>query len=50
MENKTKIIKVVSIIAGAAFVAYLAYRIYKYQNLKSGNRIKDERKIKIVKQ
>ncbi len=46
MNSKT--IKIVAAIAGAILLGYTGYRIYKYQQLKSGNRTKDERKIKIV--
>lgn len=47
---KTTSIKIAAAIAGVLLLGYTTYRIYKYQMLKSGNKTKDDRKIKIVKQ
>jgi hypothetical protein len=43
MNRKT--IKIVAAISGVLLLGYVGFRIYKYQQLKSGNKTKDERKI-----
>lgn len=45
---KSKTIKIAAAIAGILLLGYTTYRIYKYQQLKSGNKTKDDRKIKII--
>jgi hypothetical protein len=45
---KSTKIKIAAAIAGILLLGYTAYRIYKYQQLKSGNKTKDDRKIKII--
>jgi len=47
MNSRT--IKIAAAITGVLLLGYTAYRIYKYQQLKSGNKTKDDRKITIVK-
>lgn len=49
MED-SKIRKVITVISVTAIVGFIIYRVYKYQQLKSGNKTKDERNIKLVKQ
>jgi hypothetical protein len=44
----SKPIKIAAAIAGVLLLGYTAYRIYKYQQLKSGNSTKDDRKIKLI--
>ena len=47
MQSRT--IKIVAAISGVLLLGYVGFRIYKYQQLKSGNKTKDDRKINIVK-
>ena len=47
---KSTTIKITAAIAGVLLLGYVGFRIYKYQQLKSGNKTKDDRNIKIVKQ
>lgn len=47
MQSRT--IKIVAAISGVLLLGYAGYRIYKFQQLKSGNKTKDDRKINIVK-
>jgi hypothetical protein len=47
---KSTSIKIAAAITGFLLLGYVGYRIYKYQQLKSGNKTKDDRNIKIVTQ
>jgi hypothetical protein len=46
---KSTSIKIAAAIAGVLLLGYVGFRIYKYQQLKSGNKTKDDRNIKILK-
>ena len=47
MQSRT--IKIVAAISGVLLLGYVGFRIYKYQQLKSGNKTKDDRNINIIK-